>query len=165
MSQERDVVNIDGSAKPIEMNDQQYEAYIAEVLNRDLLADQLKVNLPDDIHGEWVADNPVSITNKKLLGYKIDDKYAAGNALHSDGSGAPRVGDVIFMTIPKARQRIIEKQRQKKYDSFHAVRKSPDGSSTTPEERKFLEDTERNVMPAISQGKTKTVNVATSSED
>jgi hypothetical protein len=150
VSQERDVINLTSSSVTVdELAKKQYEAEIAEVLSRDYLTDRLKVALPADVHGEWASNDPVSIANKKLIGFEIDEKYAKDNALHSDGSGAPVIGDTIHMIIPKWKFEIFERQRQKQYDEHHGVR-----SGKSVEERNFETDADRNGTPATNASKT-----------
>lgn len=159
MSIERDVINLDGVVDPTKLSDEQYEAYVTEVLARDPVVDRLNVKLPPEVHGEWVSNDPASITKKKMLGFEIDTKYAASSSLHNDGSGNPIVGDVIFMTISKNRFKVIEKARQKRYDEFHAVRRTPSGKKVTPEEAQFLADTTNHGMPGHHEGTIETVDV------
>ncbi len=154
--EERDVLTItkDGEVKdagPItaEETPQEYEAKLVEVLSRDLLSDRLNVPLPEDMHGEWVLNDPVNINSKKLIGFEIDTKYAVKDALHSDGSGQPIVGDTIFMVIPKWKHNIFKKVQKKRYDEHHGVR-----TGKSSEEKEFLDKTNNNGMEGVDTGKT-----------
>lgn len=134
MSIERTVINLTSSTNPVaELSDKEYEAKMIEILERGDIPDRLNVELPDDMHGEWVSNDPVSITRKKTLGFDIDTKHAAKNAMHNDGSGNPIIGDVIHMTIPRSRYEILERIKQKRYNEQHGIK---DGK--TPEERAYL---------------------------
>lgn len=73
---------------------------LSQVLDRGFTEVRLRVPLPPDVHGEWVVNDKVEIARLRALGYKVDDKYAIGNSLHSDGTDTPTIGDVVFMTVP-----------------------------------------------------------------
>lgn len=150
MSNEREVINLTKSTNPIsEAERKEYEARITSVLSRGILTDKLKVELPNDMHGEWVYNDATAITNKKLIGFDIDETYAPKNALHTDASGKPIIGDTIFMTIPRWKFEIFEKARQKKYDEHHGVR-----AGKSAEERNFETEANRNETPAINKSST-----------
>jgi hypothetical protein len=83
-----------------------------QILDRGLLNSRLDVQgVPDDIHGEWISNDTESIFRAKSLGFEIDETYAVGSAMHSDGTGKPIVGDAIFVTMPKWKKEIIDKQK------------------------------------------------------
>lgn len=80
---------------------EEIKARVRGVLERGYIIEKLNVKLPDDLTGQWVSNDPVEISRLESMGYKIDDTYAVGSKLHSDGTNTPIVGDVIFMTAPK----------------------------------------------------------------
>ncbi len=155
MSQEREVIRLTKSTKPVtEMSDEEYEASMVEVLTRDMLSGRLTVDLPDDIHGEWAANDPVAIERKKALGFEIDTQYATKNALHRDASGNPIIGDTIHMIIPKNRYEILKKIEKRRYNEQHQIKEGK-----TPEERAYLEKNKGTDMPSIDNSKTEKVDL------
>lgn len=97
----------------------EYAARAIQVLDRGLVNARLNVDLPTEVHGEWVANDPESIYRYKALGFELDDKFAVGNALHSDASGKAQIGDVVFMTIPKWKKEVLDQSRQSLIDQVH----------------------------------------------
>ncbi len=105
----------------------------AQIYNRGVLGDRLHVDLPPEIHGEWVPNNVVDIERKRGLGFEIDTEHAKNRALHDKGDGASYVGDVVFMTCSREDKEIIDEIRRKRYNDVHA----PKGNKQL-EERNFL---------------------------
>lgn len=132
MSEERQVLNIPkvgggtstiglSKAKEIadnqgDLSDAEMEAKLTRVLERGIIIDRAHVDLPSDVHGEWVSNDDASIARMDLLGFKIDDKFAVDRSLNSDGTRTPTIGDVIFMTCPIRTKQLIDKVRKKLYD-------------------------------------------------
>ena len=117
-------MSIPNPEKVLSLTDEQAEklvrrakrkAALVEVLDRGIVNDRLRVELPDDLHGEWVSDNPEAISEMEVKGFKIDRTYAKKRALHNDGtSEIGKVGDTIFMTCDKETHELIEEIRQEK---------------------------------------------------
>lgn len=88
------------------------KARIAELLSRSIVEDRLNVReLPNDLYLEWVPMDDTEINRKKALGYRIpdeNDKWIHGNALHSDATGKPIVGDVIAMVCDRETKELID---------------------------------------------------------
>ena len=84
------------------------KAKLAAILDRGVVQDRLMVELPDDVHGEWVLNNQMEINRLKSLGFEVDTVYAPRRAIHGDGSNSGIVGDVIFMTCPKIIKEVID---------------------------------------------------------
>lgn len=144
MSEERQVISVPlkgvASTKELTKEDIQAQrvrmkekkARFARVLERGFTVDRLTVELPGDKWGEWVADNDVEIMRKKALGFTIDTEYAAKRSLHSDGTGAPIVGDVIFMIQSREDHEILDELYRENYIRMHG----------SPEQKKQLEDSD-----------------------
>lgn len=94
------------------------------ILERGHLADRLNVPLPPNVYGEWVANDPVEITRMQLAGFEEDHKYATSHALHNDGTGRAKLGDVIFMTTDKMNYEVIEEYRRELFDKTHGKKKN-----------------------------------------
>lgn len=86
-------------------------AKLAAVLSRGVIQDRLKVDLPDDIYGEWCRNDPLEINRLKTLGFEIDTVYAPARAINTNADGAAVIGDVIFMTCPRIVHDVIEEIR------------------------------------------------------
>lgn len=89
----------------------QQKAKVASILDRGVIHDRLKVNIPPDLHGEWVRNEPLDIDRMRTLGFWIDDTYATRRALHSDGTSANIVGDVIHMVTTRQNKKMIDHVR------------------------------------------------------
>lgn len=96
----------------VEMDDVEYKAVLASVLDRGYAHEALNIELPPGLAGEWIMNDPVSIARAKTLGFSIDTEYAKKNSIHSSGDSKTVYGDVVFMTIPAQRKRIIEEVRK-----------------------------------------------------
>jgi len=111
------------------------KARIARVLERGYIVDRLTVDIPGDLHGEWVAIDQVE--RWEALGFWVDKDYAFKRQLHPDGTGdakagPSRVGDVIFMTCTQEDHEIMEEVKKELYIKRHG----------SPAERKRLMQTE-----------------------
>jgi len=116
------------------------KARLAVVLDRGIAHDRLKVNLPADVHGEWVRNDPFEINRMRFLGFEIDKEYAPARSLHGDGTGSAIVGDVIFMTTSKERKDMIDEVRK---DQFFRVNGYPGDTKNSREERELAENVAR----------------------
>lgn len=94
------------------MDDVEYAAVLASVLDRGYSHEALNIQLPPGLAGEWVLNDPIAIARMQTLGYKIDTEHAKKNSIHSSGDSSTVYGDVIFMTIPEQRKRIIDASRK-----------------------------------------------------
>lgn len=101
----------------------EFKARMARVLERGLIVDRLHVDLPDHLHGEWVANDPAEIHRKELLGFSIDKEYAVKRKLNDKADGSAIIGDVIFMVQPKWQREIFEHERLKHYEAIHGGKK------------------------------------------
>lgn len=100
------------------------KARAARILDRGITADRTMVeNLPSNLHGEWVANDPLEIHRMKILGFQIDDKYAIKRALHSEGGDSMSiVGDAVFMITDKENKEVIDEVRYEQYIRMHGTR-------------------------------------------
>src|SRR5262245_3511703 len=122
MSKERDTLEVKTDAaiatgtppEPTLTRDER-KARLASVLDRGIVADRLKVDLPSNLHGEWVFNDPTEIFRMEALGFKIDDVHAPKRALHSKGDSGSVVGDVIFMVCERETKDMIDEIRREQY--------------------------------------------------
>lgn len=98
---------------------EQYKARVARVLDRSFVVDRLHVDLPDDLHGEWVPNEPWEIIRYQTLGFKVDDEHAVKRKLNDSGDGKAVVGDVVFMTQPKWQHDILVAEKARIYADTH----------------------------------------------
>src|SRR5213080_119423 len=101
MSEQRPVVTATGASRQVSPADvkkteeelaklkREKKAKFARVLKRGFAVDRLTVDLPPDIHGEWVPEDQVD--RAKLLGFEIDTEYAKQRQLHPAGDGSARI--------------------------------------------------------------------------
>jgi len=117
MSKERETVEIgDQTQVPTEeLTRAQKKARLAAVLDRGIVGDRLKVELPSNLHGEWVFNDQTEIMRMEALGFSVDTEYAPKRALHSKGDGASYVGDVVFMTCEKETKQLIDEIKHDQY--------------------------------------------------
>jgi len=130
------------------------KARLVTVLERGVVHDRLYVPLPDDVHGEWVRNDPLEIARMKVMGFQIDHEYAPKRALHSDGSGAAIVGDVVHMTCPKIIKETIDEIRHEQFLRINAPGKSK-------EEEEYIANTfdrKKDGVPPFSESKTYTAS-------
>ncbi len=91
----------------------EYRARMVQVGTRGVVSERVNVELPPELHGEWVNNTDViKIHEYEQMGFRIDTEYAVKNKLHSNGTGQPIIGDTVFMTIPRWMKQELElKQR------------------------------------------------------
>lgn len=115
------------------------KARFASILDRGIVADRLHVDVPDDIHYEWVRNDPLEINRLEALGFKVDNEYANKRAIHSDGSNSAIVGDVICMTCPKEYKKLIDEIREEQSIKQH-MKRTVKGKDINREEEEFFND-------------------------
>lgn len=117
-------------------------ARLASILDRGIVEDRLRVDIPDDLHGEWCRNDPLEVKRLQTLGFKIDDEYAIKRAIHSDGSSSAIVGDVVFMTCPKEVKEVIDEIRHEQMVKQYTKKKTNRGD-VSKEEREFYSNINR----------------------
>ena len=131
------------------------KAMLIQSFDRGVVHDRLSVQLPKDLYGEWVRNDPLEIDRMRTLGFEIDREHATSRSLHNDGSGAAIVGDVIFMTAPREVKELIDEIRHEKFIAMNG--KPGDTRAKTKEEREFEQNSARDsggVVPTMVESKT-----------
>ena len=100
------------------------KAKLVRILDRGIVADRLHVDLPTNLYGEWVADDPVEISRMEALGFHKDTEYAPSRSLHSSGIKEGKIGDVIHMICEKETKDIIDEIRREQFDRRHGKGKT-----------------------------------------
>ena len=126
---------------------------LAQVLDRGVVAVRLQVNLPPELHGEWVSNDIEDVYRMKSLGYIIDKTYAPERALHSEGDGKSIVGDVLFMTCSREDHEIQQEIMADKFDQIHGTQ------PTQSEEQKFKNQVAARTpeLPVVEESRARTV--------
>jgi hypothetical protein len=107
-----------------------------------MVVDRLKVDLPSDLHGEWVPNDKLEIARYEAMGFVIDTAYAPSRSLHSDGTGKAIIGDTIHMICHKSVREAIDKIRKRAFDASHGVK------SKQAEETEYL----KTAAPLVADG-------------
>jgi hypothetical protein len=144
-----------GSARMTPEERAKRKAKLIQSFDRGVVHDRLTVDLPPDMHGEWVRNDPLEIDRMRTLGFEIEREYGTSRSLNNDGSGATIVGDVIFMTTSRENKELIDEIR---HDKFIAINGKPgDKNAKSKEEREFEANSARDsggVVPTMVQSTT-----------
>lgn len=126
---------------------------LRQVLERGIVADRLKVDLPPNLYGEWVPNFKEEIYRMQLLGFQIDDKYAPQRALHDHGDGKSVIGDTVYMVCSREDREIMEEIRR---EQFEANNGKPGQARSLREEKEFkaLNSTLR-IGPTVEESATR----------
>lgn len=130
------------------------KARLARILERGIIADRLAVDLPKDKYGEWVSDDPVEIARMQALGFEVDTEFAPNVSLHSSGTKAGKIGDVIHMICSRENKDILEEIRKENYDKRHNRKPASHRANTQGEEREAVANIDRTGLPAIMESNT-----------
>lgn len=136
---------------------EQRTARMAMVLDRGIIADRLKVDCPADLHYEWVRNDPMEIDRMRTLGFWVDNTYATRRALHSDGSSANQVGDVICVMTTAENKKMIDQIYLEK--QLKATR----NPKRAQEDEEFASMTEKmtdGIIPTFSESSQRMVTAA-----
>lgn len=96
-----------------QINIKDVEARVVSILDRGILHDRLKVDLPPGIHGEWVRNDPLEIDRLQAIGFRDGTPFVDSRILHHDGQRGA-VGDVTYMVCPQQVYDAIERARHEK---------------------------------------------------
>ncbi len=143
------VTQVDFDAKTATRDE--IKARVRGVLERGYIIEKLNVKLPDDLTGQWVVNDPVEISRMQSMGYKVDDTHATASKLHSDGTNAPIVGDVIFMTAPKVVKEVHDEVVQERIRRNNKIRGNTDEAVTSQIQGAGLQ--------AVNESSVSTVNI------
>jgi hypothetical protein len=126
MPEEREINTPSGQTLKFDfstMSPDEMKALAVEVLDRGVNASRFNVLLPPEIHGEWVPRDTLAVRDAQAMGLEIDHKYANEIAIKSQsGPEGNVIGDVIFMTCPKAWKDILDAEKQKRFVTFHGIK-------------------------------------------
>ena len=143
--EEREVFTPSGHVEKfdfVNMSPDQMKALAVEILDRGVNASRFNVLLPPEVHGEWVPRDTLAVRDAQAMGLEIDYKYANEVAIKSQsGPQGNVIGDVIFMTCPKAWKEILDAEKQKRFITFHGIREG-DKVKGQAEEKNYMKAAE-----------------------
>lgn len=121
---------------------------LVSILERGVVGDRCAVELPTHLYGEWCADDASEIARMEALGFVQDNVYATASALHSDGTGRAKVGDVIHMITSRENKNLIEKLKEQVKIQRHGKA----GERNQREEQDFINRVQKEipVVPGIA---------------
>lgn len=129
------------------------KAYIVQALERGVINDRMSVPLPNDLYGCWVRRDQMEIDHMKRMGFRIDTEFATQRALHTDGTGAAFVGDVVHMVTEKWNKELIDEVKQERFLQHHSKTGKKD-----KEEKDFASGTSAEtdgVIPTMNESRTR----------
>lgn len=139
-----------GSAEFDALSPEQQQMRVAMVRQRASSIDTLSIpGLPDTLWGEWVPDDHQSILHHTMLGFKVDEQYAAKSSVNQSN----RHGDCVFMVQPMSLHNLIESDRQHEYNERHGVK-----SGSTREEIEFASSKPDELPGQINKSNTETLS-------
>lgn len=151
---EEDRVKATEAAKQIRADK---KARFARILERGVLVDRLAVDLPPDLHGEWV---PLDQVDRWLaMGFENGAHHVPklnNRALHGAADGYVHVGDVVFLTLPKEDKELYEEVRLENYVRMHGS--TADKKEISQREEKEFESllhAEARELPVVEDGSAK----------
>lgn len=116
------------------------KAKLATVLERGFLNDRLAVDLPSDVHGEWIRNDPLEIHRMEAMGFEVDRVHAPKRAIHDAGTETAVVGDVIFMTCDKETKVMIDEIRHENFIRMNSPRESKEETEFANQVRAVIGD-------------------------
>src|SRR2546430_6314158 len=126
------------------------KAKFVRVIERGFTVDRLHVDLPDNLHGEWVPEDQVD--RWQLLGFEVDHEHAVKRQLHPAADGSARVADVVFMTCSKEDFELMQEVKQEIFVKTHGSPKQKE-RLMQQEEQDFKNTVENKIgLPVIDEG-------------
>jgi len=145
------ITTLDRDAQPNAANEtlakesrEQRRARLAHILERGVIHDRLHVTGPDHLHFEWVRNNPLDVDAMKAIGFRIDTEYSTKRNLHSDGTSANQISDVICMVCEKEVKEDIDYIRAVQQEKLNNPRRAG------KEEREFANAVDPDIKPSTN---------------
>lgn len=125
MAEDREVNTPSGITEKLNISDvlygegdldpQKLHALAVEILDRGVTYSRFQVDLPPDMHGEWVPKDALAIREMQTKGFQIDKQFANKNAIKEHSDIGNSVGDVVFMTCPKIWKDILDEEKHRRF--------------------------------------------------
>ena len=101
-------------AEAVKLADDDERARIAQILEMGLVTDMIAVKDKDpNKRYVWVRERDTDISKFSLLGYELE-AVGEDEKVHGAGDNRKRVGDVVLMSIPRARYDLIQSVREER---------------------------------------------------
>lgn len=100
------------------------KARLAEVLDRGVVGDRLRVTIAEGLHYEWPHRD--DITRMGSLGFRLatpEDVLSKDASLHDTGDGKIRIGDTVLMVCDKETKELIDEVKAERKAIAHAPKK------------------------------------------
>lgn len=112
---------------------QDKKARLAEVLDRGVVGDRLRVQVKEGLHYEWPHKD--DMTRMSALGFRAaekEDMITENASMHDTADGKIRIGDCVLMVCDRETKELIDEVKEEKKSIAHA----PKGGKQK-EEREF----------------------------
>lgn len=154
MTNDTKKVILPGTPEFLELPKEEQKARIASVLDRASQVDRLHVELPPDVHGEWITNDPVSIAEAQRKGFVVDEVHAPKHTVH----GSNRQGDVIFMTIPTVLKEMYNERERERYNEVHGKKDKSGKVTAQAEDIEFSRSQTKIGLPTIDESVSSSVS-------
>lgn len=106
-----------------------------QILDRGIVGDRLKVDIPNNLHPEWVPNDPMEIHRMQTVGFRFPSEEEYKNrGLHNQGDGKVIVGDVVLMVCDREDKEIIDEIRAEQFEKMNG---RPGEAKVQAEEKNF----------------------------
>jgi hypothetical protein len=99
-----------------------FRARMAAVLDRGVINDRLTIDIPKNLHGEWVVNDPFELERAAMLGFTDGSEYVSKRLAHHQ-DGKPTMGDVRFMVQPMWMHKEVIAERERRFNEMHNPKK------------------------------------------
>lgn len=128
-----------------------------QILDRGLVAESLRVELPEDLYGEWGPNDPMYIKDMTDKGFIIDTQYIGDRYRVGEGKSPDVVHFITSKENKSLWNEVYEEEAAKKHGSIHG---QPGDISTKPqlEEREAAANA-NGLMPLINESEEKVLDL------
>lgn len=136
------------------------KARLVRILSRGYTHDRLHVELPDNVHGEWIGNDQISILEAETIGFRVDTQYASKQlkGLHDVGDGRAVIGDVIFAIMDIEDKLLHEEIRREAFELANG--KPGQVKAEQREERDFATSARRTGLPVVEESRNRAARKA-----
>lgn len=100
------------TSTPTEQEVKDFKRRLFETASRSYINDRLNVELPPDMHGEWIGVDDFSQYHASLKGFVDGAQYLTDNNKMFQRPDGSTLGDVRFMVIPKWKYEAMQELAQ-----------------------------------------------------
>lgn len=125
---------------PSDVELEEYKPLAVSIATRRLSATALDVSyLPPEIKGEWVFNDPITISEYNNMGYVFPPIELIKTRMHFDGTDKAIHGDVVLMVVPMWKWKLLDEAKTRQMEKVHRLSDSKDDQ----ELRKVASDASR----------------------